>query len=82
MFFTLTVRNKRVSKLLKISIYVLFTGIYSLAIEICINDWQGAQLHLDWAHFVLIPCACIAAVVVFIDSQKKLKEEIRKKMFM
>ena len=82
MFYTMALRNKKVEKLIKVSIFILFAGLYSLATEIIINDALNKGFMLHWSHYVLIPCAVVSLILLIIDSQKKLKEELRKKLFM
>ena len=81
MVYTLAIRRK-ISALMRTSLFILFAGLYSLAVEILINDFNNLPFYLNWSHYVLIPCAVITIVLIFVDSQKKLKEEIKKRMFM
>lgn len=82
LFYAMTVRNKRINKLLKMSVFVLFSGLQSVAVEVTINDYLGKTMQLSWSCYVLIPCASVCLALLFINSRKKLKNELQKKLFM
>lgn len=82
LIYTVAIRNKKISGLIKAAVFLVFAGLYSLGLEIILIDWSGRTFSLNWSHFVLIPCAVITLILIFIDTQKKLKEELRKKLFM
>ena len=76
------IRNKKIDRLIKISIFVVMVGFFALCTEVIINDAFGRAMSLVWSHFVMIPCAVLSIVFIIINTQKKLKEELRKKLFM
>lgn len=82
LFFTLVLRTKPLSKLLKLSIFTLFSGLYTMATEVVISDFIHSRIVLHWSHLVLIPCAAVSVVLLILNSHKKLKNELEKKLFM
>ena len=82
LIYALAIRSKKTSKLLKISLLIIMIGVFVLCIEIILNDAFRESLALRWSHFVMIPCGALSVILLIIDSQKKLKEELQKKLFM
>ena len=80
--YALAVRNKKIDRLLKLSLLVIMIGIFTLCIEVILNDAFDRALTLRWSQYVMIPCGAVSIILLIINSQKKLKEELRKKLFM
>lgn len=82
LFYAFAIRSKRISKLLKVTIFILFTGIYLMAIEVVLKDALHDKLALTWSHYALIPCAAVSIALIIIESNKKLKSDLQKRLFM
>ena len=72
--------KKDLMKLTRIAFIIALAGFFVMGIEIIIRRYikYGG---LTWSLIVLIPCLLIAAMLLLGVKQKKIKEEIEKKLF-
>jgi len=57
------------------------TGIMAMVVEITVDLYVNGALYLNWSPYVLSTCLITAGVLLILNSKKRLKEEIRKRMF-
>ena len=76
----LVYRSKKIYGLYKISVIIGSIGIVTLAIEYII-DLSTRGSHYVWSLFVLIPCLMIGMIFFYIEQHKKVKDEIRRRLF-
>lgn len=76
-------KNHKVTTLLVRIAVILFTlGVFIVLIELIINAYNGQQFTLKWSQYVLIPCSSLTLSLLLIDSNKKLKEAMRRRLFL
>ena len=80
--YAVALRSKRIYKLYKLSLFIILAGIFTLCVEVILNDAFGHALMLRWSHFVIIPCAVVSIILVIVGSQKRVRDELKKRLFM
>lgn len=67
--------------LTRISLALTAVGILTVIIEITVDLYAQGAVFMNWSFFALIPCVVLAIATQIIDRQKKLKQEIQKRLF-
>lgn len=57
------------------------TGLMALVTEMTVDLYINGALYLNWSPYVLSTCLIMAAVLLILNSKKRLKEEIHKRMY-
>ncbi|MHB1315894.1 MAG: DUF6320 domain-containing protein [Christensenellales bacterium] len=73
-------RSKKIFGLYKGAVVISTMGIVTVIIETIIFLGTNGQFY-NWSIFVLIPCLMIAMIFIYIERHKKLKDEIRRRLF-
>jgi hypothetical protein len=73
---------KKLAGFYKAAIIIFLIGVSALGIEFLIYLYKGAVVYTGWSLMACLPCAVIAAILLFIEKNKKLKEQIKKRMFL
>ena len=66
----------------KMGINLLMIGLACMALECFLIARQNVGFHLYWSIFVLIPCAVVAVGCFLISKKHKLKDEIKRRLFL
>lgn len=56
-------------------------GLMAVVVEIATDLFLKGAIYLNWSLYVLTPCLVMVGVLLIFNSKKRLKEEIRKRMF-
>ncbi len=81
MLFIFIGRRKKISPLHKMAAFSLGIGILSVAIELIIDLFLYSAIVPVWSLYVLTVTAVFAAVFALVESKKRWKEEIIRKLF-
>lgn len=67
--------------LVRTALLLLSAGLLVMITEAAVDLFAAGRISFGWAPYVLIPCWILAAMAWLISRQKKLKEEIVKRLF-
>ena len=73
-------RSKKIYGLYKGAVVLSAMGIMAVIIEVVIFLSEKGKYY-NWSLFVLIPCLMIGMIFVYIEQHKKVKDEIRRRLF-
>lgn len=57
-------------------------GIFLLLLEVLISLYAGVPVRLAWSIYATIPLDVIALMMLFVERNKRMKQEIRKRLFL
>lgn len=63
------------------ALFLLEAGLLVMGIEAVVDLHVAGRVRFSWAPYVLIPCWLLAAAAILVSRQKKLREEIIKRLF-
>lgn len=67
--------------LVRIALIFVALAAVSILTEVSVSMNLYGVIELSWSLYVLIPCAVLAAVLMILESRKKFKEEVKKRLF-
>jgi len=67
-------------ELYTVSAIFFAVGLFLVAVEVLIDFYLTTRIQVVWSWFVLISCMGIAFVFIFIERNKKIKEELKRKL--
>ena len=73
-------RSKKIYGLYKGTVVIGAMGIVTMLIEAIIYIGTNGTFQ-NWSLFVLIPCLMIAMIFIYFEKHKKVKDEIRRRLF-
>ncbi|MDO4567464.1 MAG: DUF6320 domain-containing protein [Clostridia bacterium] len=70
----------KLTKLLIAACIVGSMGVCTLGVEIVIDLYLSADVGLSWSWLVFAPCVAIAAILIIMDSNKRVKNLMRRRL--
>jgi hypothetical protein len=80
MLFWVIIRKMKTSVLSRSAILLAEIALYTVILELLIEQYFHILLHLTWSAVVLTCCAIIDAALITIIRRTRLREEIRRRM--
>ena len=74
-------KKKKMNGLGRASWILLACGLFSVAVEIIINSYASGGRQLVWSIYVLIPCLALSLCAFILSESRRLRDEIRKRIF-
>lgn len=67
--------------LVRAALVLLEAGLMTMVTELTVDLFRTGQVSFGWAPYALIPCWVLAASLSLISRQKKLRAEIKKRLY-
>jgi hypothetical protein len=77
---TASIRQHLIRELAIPATILTLVALLSLTIELLVSSQVLKQLQLAWSPFVILPCGFIAFMLYLIQSNKPLREELKKRL--
>ena len=77
-----SIRSKKIRGLYNVSAVLFFAGILTVCINMIINAYIGLQIIPTWSLFALVPCVIMSILFMLLEKRNKLKEEIKRRLFL
>lgn len=74
--------KRRPTGLYSAALCVFAAGVLSVLINIIVSDYLESTLLPSWSWYVLVPCLVMGMVLCSIERRNKLKEEIRRRLYL
>lgn len=74
------IRKIKTSVLSRSAVLLAETALYTVILELLIEQYFGIALHLTWSAVVLTCCVIIDAALITIICRTRLREEVRRRM--
>lgn len=65
----------------KTAAYFAIFGLLTVMIDFIISGYHGVENPVHWSIFVVIPCIIFAIAFMILERRKKLKDQIRRRLF-
>ena len=78
---TAVIKRQNTPVIYKIAFSLLFAGTYCILLEIIIDLAVCGKIDLMWSLIVMLVCVVFSVIMFIIERRKRLKEEIRRKLF-
>jgi len=66
----------------RVALCCAILGIFLLLVEVFISLYAGAPIRLGWSIYATIPLDVIALMLLMVERNKRMKQEIRKRLFL
>jgi hypothetical protein len=80
LLFTTFVQRGFFKGLYIVSAIFFAIGLFLVAVEVLMDYYLFASIHVVWSWFALISCVGIALMFIFIERNKRIKEELKRKL--
>lgn len=78
--FAIFVKRMHGSILSGAVLVLMEVGIFTVAVELLIDRFQGTKMGITWSAVVLTCCVVIDAALITIIRRSRLREEVRRRM--
>lgn len=77
----LLLEKKRFPVFVSVAIVLFSVGFLCICLEIIIRTAASEDLIPRWSFFVLVPCVALGISALILEKRKKLKDEIKRRLF-
>lgn len=77
----LTLRRLEMPLLNRLAVCGVVCALYLVALEALIDQYVRGAIHINWAIYASIPLAVLALMLSYVERNTRLKQEIRKRLF-
>lgn len=74
-------KKKRMGFFIKTSLILLASGIFVFVVEFILSLNRTGGFEVNWSYYAFVPCVILSVMSFVVDHRKKLKEEIRRRLF-
>ncbi len=77
----IAVSSTNLPDLYKTAGYFTVFGVFSVMVDFIINGYITTSDSIHWSFFIVVPCVIFSIVFIILQKRKKLREEIRRRLF-